>query len=29
MAVFFLGERFQNYHLFGMLFIFSGLALFN
>jgi len=29
MAVVFLGERFQSYHLFGMLLIFSGLALFN
>ena len=29
MAVFLLGERFQGYHLLGMLFIFSGIALFN
>ena len=29
MAILFLGERFQNYHLSGMLIIFSGLALFN
>ncbi|HEY5672192.1 MAG TPA: DMT family transporter [Malonomonas sp.] len=29
MAVIFLGEQFQRYHLLGMLFIFSGLALFN
>ncbi len=29
MAVIFLGEQFQDYHLVGMLFIFSGLALFN
>ena len=29
MAVLFLGEQFQDYHLYGMLFIFSGLALFN
>lgn len=29
MAVFLLGERFQGYHLLGMLSIFSGIALFN
>jgi drug/metabolite transporter (DMT)-like permease len=29
MAVWFLGEQFQNYHLSGMLLIFGGLALFN
>jgi drug/metabolite transporter (DMT)-like permease len=29
MAILFLGERFQSYHLLGMLIIFSGLALFN
>jgi len=29
MAILFLGERFQNYHLYGMLIIFSGLAQFN
>ncbi len=29
MAILFLGERFQNYHLLGILIIFSGLLLFN
>ncbi|NOQ52224.1 MAG: EamA family transporter, partial [Desulfuromonadaceae bacterium] len=29
MAVLFLGETFQNYHLYGIIFIFAGLALFN
>ncbi|NOQ52332.1 MAG: EamA family transporter [Desulfuromonadaceae bacterium] len=29
MAVLFLGETFQKYHLHGMVFIFAGLALFN
>ena len=29
MAIFFLGERLQGYHLLGMVLIFSGLALFN
>ena len=29
MAVLFLGEQFQSYHLFGMCFICAGLALFN
>jgi len=29
MAVLFLGEQFQNYHLFGILLIFGGLVLFN
>ncbi len=29
MAILFLGERFQDYHLVGILIIFSGLALFN
>ncbi|PLX96288.1 MAG: EamA family transporter [Desulfuromonas sp.] len=29
MAIFFLGEQLQSYHLLGMVLIFSGLALFN
>jgi len=29
MAILFLGERFQNYHLLGIVIIFSGLLLFN
>jgi drug/metabolite transporter (DMT)-like permease len=29
MAILFLGERFQRYHLLGMVFICSGLILFN
>lgn len=29
MAILFLGERFQNYHFYGILIIVSGLALFN